>query len=337
MYHPTTRVLAVLELLQTHSRMTGAELSTRLEVDIRTARRYITMLQDLGVPVVAERGRHGAYTLGSGYKLPPMMFTNDEALALTIGLLAARKLGLADAAPAVESAIAKVERVMPKVLRGQVRALSETIALDLQQPRAVPAGEVMLSLSSAAQAERRVHLHYRDDKGNDTERDFDPYGLGFRGGRWYTVGHCHLRRGLRSFRLDRVLSVATLEATFTRPSQFDAVASVTEALASLPRKYPVRVLLQAPLQVVQKEVPAGSFFLQPVPDGVVLHGRTDELNWMAALLARFECPFTIYEPEGLSEAVVSHAERMIRSANANPRTLGGESLITEASSSFKPN
>jgi predicted DNA-binding transcriptional regulator YafY len=200
MYHPTTRVLAVLELLQTHGRMTGAELATRLEVDIRTARRYITMLQDLGVPVVAERGRNGAYTLGSGYKLPPMMFTNDEALALTIGLLAARKLGLADAAPAVESAIAKVERVMPKTLRGQVRALSETIALDMQQPRAVPAGEVMLSLSTAAQAERRVHMHYRADKGEETERDFDPYGLGFRGGRWYAVGHCHLRRGLRSWR-----------------------------------------------------------------------------------------------------------------------------------------
>jgi predicted DNA-binding transcriptional regulator YafY len=334
MYHPTTRVL---ELLQTHGRMTGGELATRLEVDIRTARRYITMLQDLGVPVVAERGRNGAYTLGSGYKLPPMMFTNDEALALTIGLLAARKLGLADAAPAVESAIAKVERVMPKVLRGQVRALSETIALDMQQPRAIPTGEVMLSLSTAAQAERRVHMHYRDDKNNDTERDFDPYGLGFRGGRWYAVGHCHLRRGLRSFRLDRVLSVELLEATFTRPSNFDAVASVTNAIASLPRKYPVHVRLETTLTKVQAEVPSGAFFLQPVVGGVMLHGRTDELNWMAALLARFECAFTIYEPEGLREEVVRHAERLVQSAtrSTEPPTPEGESLILAASSSLE--
>ena len=314
MYHPTTRVLAVLELLQTHGRMTGAELATRLEVDIRTARRYITMLQDLGVPVVAERGRNGAYTLGSGYKLPPMMFTNDEALALTIGLLAARRLGLADAAPAVESAIAKVERVMPKTLRGQVRALSETIALDLQQPHATPSGEVMLSLSAAAQAERRVHLRYRSQQNDETERDFDPYGLGFRGGRWYAVGHCHLRRGLRSFRLDRVLSVDLLDATFKRPPNFDPIAMVTDAIASLPRKYPVRVLLETSLAVVQSEVPSGAFFLQPVANGVMLHGRTDELNWMAALLARFECPFTIFEPEGLSEELVRHAERLICNA-----------------------
>ncbi len=94
MYHPTTRVLAVLELLQARGRMTGAELAQRLEVDIRTLRRYITMLQDLGIPIVAERGRYGAYELGAGFKLPPMMFTNDEALALSIGLLAARHLGL---------------------------------------------------------------------------------------------------------------------------------------------------------------------------------------------------------------------------------------------------
>ena len=132
MYHPTTRVLAVLEMLQTHGRLTGTELSQRLEVDVRTVRRYIEMLQDLGIPVVAERGRNGAYTLGAGYKLPPMMFTDDEATALIVGLLAARRLGLGDAAPAVESALAKLERVMPSALRRRVRSLSEAIALDLQ-------------------------------------------------------------------------------------------------------------------------------------------------------------------------------------------------------------
>src|SRR5260221_11761229 len=102
MYHPTTRVLAVLALLQAHGRLTGAELARRLEVNIRTLRRYIIMLQDLGIPILAERGRNGAYELGAGFKLPPMMFTNEEALALSVGLLAARHLGLADAASAAE-------------------------------------------------------------------------------------------------------------------------------------------------------------------------------------------------------------------------------------------
>ncbi len=78
MYHPTTRVLAVLELLQSHGRMTGAELARRLEVDPRTARRYVEMLQDLGIPVEAERGAHGGYRLRPGFRLPPLMFTEDE-------------------------------------------------------------------------------------------------------------------------------------------------------------------------------------------------------------------------------------------------------------------
>src|SRR6201988_50261 len=96
MYHPTTRVLAVLALLQTHGHMSESELAQRLEVNVRTLRRYIIMLQDLGIPIEAERGRNGAYILSAGYKLPPMMFTNEESIALTVGLISARRLNLAD-------------------------------------------------------------------------------------------------------------------------------------------------------------------------------------------------------------------------------------------------
>ena len=95
MRSPTTRVLAVLELLQTHRRLSGTELAQRLNVDGRTLRRYIGRLEELGIPVMAERGRYGNYSLVAGYKLPPMMFSDDEALALSVGLVAARSLGLA--------------------------------------------------------------------------------------------------------------------------------------------------------------------------------------------------------------------------------------------------
>src|SRR3989441_8843941 len=130
MYHPTTRVLTVLELLQAHRQMSGPKLAERLEVDVRSVRRYITMLQDLGIPIEAERGRYGNYRLMRGFKLPPLMFTEDEALALTLGLLAARKLGLAVAAPAVEGALAKGERGLPTALGGRVQAVHETLVFD---------------------------------------------------------------------------------------------------------------------------------------------------------------------------------------------------------------
>ena len=111
MSRPTTRVLTVLELLQTHGRMSGAQLARAARGRPPTVRRYIAMLEELGIPIIAERGRDGAYLLVAGFKLPPMMFTDDEALALSVGLLAARGLGLAEAAPAVASAQAKLERV----------------------------------------------------------------------------------------------------------------------------------------------------------------------------------------------------------------------------------
>src|SRR5215475_4063232 len=106
MYSPTTRLLTLLELLQSYKEMSGAELARRLEVDRRTVRRYIVMLQDMGIPVEAERGPYGAYQLQRGYKLPPLMFTDSEAIALTLGLLVMREYHFPVDTAAVEGALA---------------------------------------------------------------------------------------------------------------------------------------------------------------------------------------------------------------------------------------
>lgn len=247
MARPTTRVLTMLELLQTHGRMTGAQLARRLEVDRRTVCRYIVMLEELCVPVTAERGTDGAYLLVAGFKLPPMMFTDDEALALSVGLTAARGLGLAASAPAVASAQAKLERVIPDKLKRRIRSVDETVSLDLKTPIAPGDNTALVALSAAAQKRTRVHLHYRSEKGDDTERDFDPYGLAYRSGRWYVVGMCHLRGGLRSLRLDRVHSVTSRELSFERPAGFDALKYVSHAIAALPRAHATEVLLHTDL------------------------------------------------------------------------------------------
>ena len=120
MSRPTSRVLAALELLQSRRRVTGAELAEHLRVDRRTVRRYITALTELGIPFETERGRDGAYLLGAGYKLPPLMFNDDEALSIAIGLVATRELGLDGGAPAITSALSKLERVMPAALKQRV-------------------------------------------------------------------------------------------------------------------------------------------------------------------------------------------------------------------------
>src|SRR5215831_15491097 len=155
MSHPTVRLLTVLELLQARQRITGAELAERLEIDPRTVRRYIAMLQEWGIPILGTRGRYGAYRLMPGFKLPPLMLTEEEAVALTLGLLAARRTDLARVAPAVEGALAKVERVLPVALRGRVQAVQEAVLLHLARSQEAPAHDVVVALSTAVAEQRQ--------------------------------------------------------------------------------------------------------------------------------------------------------------------------------------
>lgn len=314
MYHPTTRVLTVLELLQSYQRLSGSELAQRLEVNIRTVRHYITMLQDMGIPIEGERGRHGAYRLRPGFKLPPLMFTEDEALALTLGLLAARRLGLIVAAPAVEGALAKVERVLPATLRERVQAVQATLVIDLASFFPAPTSEVLSTLCMATQQHRQVKIHYRSWRAEETERVVDLYGLVYQRGRWFAVGYCHLRAGLRMFRLDRVLHVEMCNDTFVRPSDFDGLEYVTRSLETVPGTWFVEVLLETTLEDARRLVPPATAALEQVAEGVLLRCYVESLEWIAHILASLGCPFVVYQPPELREALLQLAEKITQIA-----------------------
>jgi predicted DNA-binding transcriptional regulator YafY len=311
MSQPTARVLATLELLQTRGRVSGSELARRLGVDPRTVRRYVVTLEELGIPITAERGRDGHYMLVSGFKLPPMMFTDDEALALAVGLAAARGLGLAEADVAVAGALAKLERVMPEALKRRVRAVAETVAIAPSRPSAPGDNQALAALSEAAQRERRVRMRYRSRQGELTERGFDPFGLAYRGGRWYAVGMCQLRGGLRSFRLDRVLSVRPLDVGFSRPAGFDVLGHLARSEATLPRAHAVEVLLRTELEQARRELFPSVGVLEWTDGGVRLRGQVDDLDWFARELARLPFGFEIREPAALRAALRSRAERLL--------------------------
>jgi predicted DNA-binding transcriptional regulator YafY len=314
MYHPTTRVLTVLELLQAHESISGPKLAARLEVNIRTVRHYITLLQDLGIPIEAERGRQGGYRLRPGFKLPPLMFTEDEALALTLGLLAARRMGLAEAAPAVEGALAKVERVMPATLRARMEAVQETLVLDVPPPYATPASSTLLTFSVATQQRRRIRMRYRAWDDRETERAFDPYGVVHYDGRWFAVGYCHLRAGLRMFRLDRVQRAEIGERSFERPDDFDSLAYVVASLASAPGAWAVEVLLETTLDLARQRVPATMARLESAPGGVLLRCHVQDLDWVAGFLAGLCLPMRVHQPPELRDSMLRLAERIARAA-----------------------
>ncbi len=312
MYHPTTRVLAVLELLQTHGRMSGADMAARLGVDARTLRRYIVTLEEIGIPITTERGRHGGYALMPGFKLPPMMFSEDEALALSIGLLAARSLGFSEAAPAVASAQAKLERIMPDALKKRVRAVDQTVRLDMVRAVAPADGDALVILSSAALAQRRVHLRYRAPDGAQSEREFDPFGLAFWGGCWYAIGMCHLRHSMRSFRLDRIIKAEPRNVAFARPDRFDALDYLRRSMSSMPRTHAFEVLLHTDLSTASKHFFADMGVFEQGDGAVILRGHTDHIDWCAGHLAGMPFEFEVRAPEALRLSVMRLGQRLLR-------------------------
>ncbi|GHJ47057.1 transcriptional regulator [Catellatospora sp. TT07R-123] len=315
-----TRVLALLELLQTHSRLTGTELADRLGTDVRTVRRYMSHLRDLGIPVESERGRFGGYQLARGYRMPPLMLTNDEALAVFLGLLAGERLGMTTTSPATAGALSKIERVLPISLREPLAAMRETLSFTANTVVAqAPEAGVLLALAQAARSGRTVGLRYQSWREKHTDRDVDPYGMVFHAGRWYLIGHDHLRDGLRTFRIDRIESITARVETFTLPDNFDPVSHLTTSLAQTPYPWQVEVLINGPIDEIARRLPRTVAILTPQPTGVLMHARVQRLDGMAHLLASLEWPFTIHSPDELRQALKDLAQQLATAATRRPQ------------------
>lgn len=312
MTRPATRVLALLELLQTHGRLSGADIAQRLDVDRRTVRRYVAALEELGIPVTSEQGRHGGYLLVPGFKLPPLMFNDEEAMALALGLLSVQGQALLESGTAIHSAQAKLERVLPQGLKQRMQALREHARVVPRRSTPTWHSDVLLALTEAAQAQRRVHMHYRSPRGEHMERELEPYGLVFHERHWYVSGWCPLRRDLRSFRLDRLSSVQLQPLRFERPERFDAAQHLKTSMEKAWPRHPVAVLLlDLDLRQALEWLPQKSAELQPQPEGLLLNTSTDSYCWFARWLAQLPCDYRILAPQELKDAAREQALRLL--------------------------
>jgi predicted DNA-binding transcriptional regulator YafY len=313
---PTGRLLELLELLQAQSLITGGEIADRLGVDRRTARRYVAALQDLGIPIEGQRGVGGGYRIRPGFRLPPLMLTDDEAVAVALGVQAAGRLGLSGSAEAVEGALVKIHRVLPDGLRRRVEALEETLDFTSSTRRGAPVkGETVLVLAEAIRRRRRLRMTYRAFSGDETRRELSPHGLVVHSGRWYLAGYDHLREDLRTFRVDRMLRMRVIDETADDPPEgFDAVAYVSTSLARVPWGWDVEVALELPLDEALRRVPATLAELVDEEGATVLRMRADSLDWAANVLARLGCRFSIRRPDELRASIRALADRLAESA-----------------------
>lgn len=305
----------MLELLETRGRVSGRELAERLEVDPRTVRRYAVKLEELGIPVEAERGPYGGYRLRPGFKLPPLMLTDAEATAVVLGLIVSRQTGISIGEPAIEEALAKILRVLPTELRERVGALEGSLGLTWRprdpQP---PATEVVLALAAAIRSRRRVWIRYATPGREETERSVAPYGLVFHGGRWYLAGHDDRSDEVRTFRVDRVRSAEPRRERASIPEGFDAADHVARSMARIPWGFEIEVVLETTLEEARRRIPRTVGDPQEIEGGILLRAQTDDLDAAARMLASLPWPFSVRRPEELRDSLRRVAVKLAAAA-----------------------
>ena len=304
MYHPTSRVLAVLEWLQSRPKISGTELAARLETDVRTVRRYILKLQDVGIPIESIPGRYGGYKLRPGFRLPPLIFSEDEAVAVMLGLIGSPWLQLSLPKDSVESTLSKITRVLPKTTRERVESLGEVSVLRLDLGGSRVSTATLLGLSQAVVAQSCINLEYMAQE--STSRIVEPYGIVGLQGRWYMVGFCRLRKALRLFRLDRIQSFNVLLERFVPPKDFSVDKYLREHMEAQPWK--IRLWFDAtPTEIRQVFGSLGK--IASVGHGHEYVGPTDDLEFMARRLLFCGLSFRVLEPPELKQAFSCIAEK----------------------------
>ncbi len=320
MTKPTARVLALLEILQSGGTWTVADLAQRLDVDERTVRRYVTHLTDLDVPVRSLRGRYGGYRLAPGFRLPPLMFTDDEAVAVLFGLVTARRTAPGTVPPAAsDSALAKLRRVLPEPLGRRLDAL--LAAADFTAPTpSTPVGaglddaaaRSLLLFAEAAGTRQPVALDYTDRHGRRSHRVVHPYGLVVHSGRWYVVAADPTDGQVRNFRLDRIVAPTLRPGTFDVPAGFDPGRHLVDNLADTPRTHTVSVRVHASAEQVRARIPSGLAIIEKAdqPGWVRMRIHAERLDWIPALLAGLDHPFIVERPAALRNQVRALARHL---------------------------
>ncbi|GAA2899989.1 DeoR family transcriptional regulator [Actinoplanes cyaneus] len=311
----SARLLALLSLLQTRRDWSGTVLAERLDISLRTVRRDVDRLRELGYPIAAVKGPDGGYRLGAGTELPPLLFDDDQAVALTVALqIAATSLG-SGLGEAAERALNTVRQVLPSRLRHRVTALDVTA---VERPATRPAepvdATVLLTISAAVRAREILRFDYGDDSTKPPRRT-EPHHVITWDGRWYLVAWDLDRDDWRTFRVDRMSLRTPNGPRFTAralPGGDVAayVIGVFRGSGQASGDWPCQgtVLLDLPAATVARYT----------RDGVVEQLTADRCrltlgswSWigLAAAVARYDADFDVVGPGELTEAFAHLARR----------------------------
>ncbi|HEX6149234.1 helix-turn-helix transcriptional regulator [Nocardioides sp.] len=308
---PTARALLALELLQSRPGITAEQLGERLDVTERAARRYVGILREAGIPVESTRGPYGGYRVGRGLRLPPLMFSASEALALVMAVLDGHP-DAGDPTDPVGSALGKIVRALPTSITAQAETVRRGAASATDRSAVRPDPETTATLVHASEAGRRVRIGYRTEAGREWSAEVDPWAVVVRHSRWYLLCWSHAVEAQRAFRIDRVRSVALLDFPFTRPADLDPVTALEEHLAA---GWEFETSVEIDLPVDQVWLPRVMGRFEPLPDGrTLLTGSTSNPYGYAEDLARLHTTYRILGGPELLAAARDVGKRLLDAA-----------------------
>lgn len=300
-----TRLITLIMTLQRQPNQKAADLAEKLGVSVRTLHRYFGMLDEMGIPIYAERGPYGGFSLVRGYKLPPLVFTPEEAVAIYLGTSLVSEMWGKLYQESAHGALAKLENVLPDEQRKEIAwARRSLVATGMHRADPSTQAPFLEKLRRAARETRRVEIRYQSTTGDKvTERQVDPYALVHREGWWYLVGYCHLRNGPRTFRVDRIQSLDLLPQTYPIPDDFDIYAYLQNEFTDQPVLRATLRFLPEGAYIAQSNLSSWDSLAEN-PDGsvdVVL--SAPDLPWLASMALSFATWVTVLEPPELREMV----------------------------------
>jgi predicted DNA-binding transcriptional regulator YafY len=320
MANTSSRTLRLLSLLQTQRYWPGAELAERLDVSVRTLRRDIDRLRELGYPVDAQRGVDGGYQLTAGAALPPLVLDDEEAVALGVGLQVAVQGGsVTGIAESSVRALTKLVQVMPSRLRRRVDALA-AVTVPAMWGSTGPSvdADILTAVAQACRDHEHMEFNYVARDGEHTDRRVEPYRLVLLGRRWYLVAWDLTRYDWRSFRLDRLARPHSTGAHF-HPRELPAggaAAFVRSGIENLPASYAVEAVVNASGQVVRGHVGSWGTVEEIDSTSCILRMTSDSLDWPTMALGATGADFTVVSPPELVEHLRAWSARFRRAATA---------------------
>jgi predicted DNA-binding transcriptional regulator YafY len=334
-----TRLITLIMLLQRRPNQKAAELADVLNVSVRTVQRYIAMLDEMGIPVYSDRGPHGGYSLVRGYRMPPLVLTPQEAVAIYLGTGLVQQMWGRLYEDAAQGALAKLDNVLPEEQRHEVAWAQRTlVATHMHRADQAPLVPVLEKLRRATRERRRVRMTYRSrGRPGSTERDASPYALVHRWGWWYAVAHCHLRGAVRTFRVDRVIELMLLDETFDVPAAFD----VQEYLATEPYTRPdieVQLRFGPEAALAARDDQAFWDTIAESDDGSTMVAfRVPSLEWAARQVLYYGAQVTVVEPAELARLVREEAQAIAALYPGSPGAEAGRAAHADpAASSSAP-